>query len=371
MKQTAYKYIFAGGGTGGHLYPAVAVAEQILLIEPKSEVLFVGTKNKIESRVIPKLGYKFKTIWVSGFFRKITLNNLLFPIKLVISTIQSLFINIKFKPDVAIGAGAYVSGPITWAAHLLGSKVVLLEQNSYPGVTNRMLEKKADRIHISFEDSKKYFKDKTKLQLSGNPIRTTLKLLDKNTALNNFNLQKDKKTLLIVGGSLGAKNINIAVKENLQTLVNNKIQILWLTGELYYDNYKDLENESVKIYPFITDMGTAYSACDLLLARAGATTIAEVSFLELPIIFVPSTNVAANHQYKNAKSISDTNAGLLIEDMKLASLLSDVVIKTINDEELLLNLKKNIKKYSKPDAAKNIALDVINLAESKRAIKDN
>ncbi len=366
MNKTVHKYIFAGGGTGGHLYPAVAVAEQILMIEPNSKVLFVGTKNKIESKVIPKLGYKFKSIWISGFSRRFTLRNLLFPIKLFVSIIQSFLINLNFKPDVAIGAGAYVSGPIAWMAHLFGSKIVLLEQNSYPGVTNRMLEKKADRIHISFEDSRKYFKEKDKLKLSGNPIRTTLKLTDKSSALKEFNLSEEKKTLLVLGGSLGASSINTAVKNNLENLNKAGIQIIWQVGELYYDEYKNLENEFVKIFPFISNMSTAYSSCDLLLARAGATTIAEVSYLGLPVVFVPSTNVAANHQFKNAKSLFDVNAGLLIEDNELNSKLSEVVVNTINDVELLSTLRKNIKKFAKPEAAKNIALDVIKLAESSK-----
>lgn len=358
------RYIFAGGGTGGHLYPAVAVAEQILRIEPYSEVLFVGTKNKIEARVIPKLGYKFKEIWISGFSRKFTIRNILFPLKLLVSIVQSFIINMNFKPNVAIGAGAYVSGPILWSANLLGSKIVLLEQNSFPGVTNRMLERKADKIFISFEDSKKYFKEKNKLKLSGNPIRTTLKLSDKKLALKEFNLSYNRKTLLLLGGSLGAGSINIAVKEIVKNLIDNKIQIIWQVGELYYEKYKSYENEFVKVMPFINDMAKAYSSSDLIVARAGATTIAEVAYLGLPVIFVPSTNVAANHQYKNAKSLVDANAGILVEDNELNSKLYEEIIKTIFDEKLLLKLKQNIVKFAKPDAAETIAADVISLVNN-------
>lgn len=367
MNNVVKKYLFAAGGTGGHLYPAIAVAEQILLIDPNSQVMFVGTKDKIESRVVPKLGFKFKSIWISGFSRKITFKNLLFPIKLVVGTIQSFLINLNFKPDVAIGAGAYVSGPIAWVAKLLGSKIVLLEQNSFPGVTNRMLEKKADRIHISFEDSKKYFIENDKLKLSGNPIRTTLKLVDKKKALSKYNFSEARKTLFVLGGSLGARSINDAVKENLKKLLEQNIQILWQTGELYYEQYKHLENEHVKTFSFITDMSEAYSASDLILARAGATTIAEVSYLGLPVIFVPSPNVAANHQFTNAKSLCDKKAGLLIEDKNLSQDILKIVSESIKDTNLLNELKSNIKKFSKPDAAKNIALDVIELARQKRA----
>lgn len=364
MSKGVYKFIFAAGGTGGHLYPAVAVAEEIKLISPESEILFIGTKNKIEARVIPQLGYMFKTIWISGFSRKMTIKNLLFPLKLVVSIFQSFFINLSFKPNVAIGAGAYVSGPIAWMASLFGSKIVLMEQNSFPGVTNRMLEKKADVIHISFEDSAKYFKNQSKLKLSGNPVRTTLKLIERQEAIESFSLDSSKKVLLIIGGSLGAKSLNKAIANNIENLVKNQVQIIWQTGELYFDEYKELENKSVKIYPFLSDMGKAYSSCDLLIARAGATTIAEVAYLGLPVIFVPSTNVAANHQYKNAKSIIDSDAGLMIQDAELSEKLFDVVFKTINDENKMLALEENIKLFSKPEAARDIALDVIKLAES-------
>ncbi|MEE9431678.1 MAG: undecaprenyldiphospho-muramoylpentapeptide beta-N-acetylglucosaminyltransferase [Melioribacteraceae bacterium] len=364
MKNISYKYIFAAGGTGGHLYPAVAVAEHIRVAQPESKILFVGTKSKIESRVIPSLGFAFKTIWITGFNRKFTLKNFLFPVKLVVSIFQSMIINLKFKPNVAIGAGAYLSGPIVWLASLFGSKIVLLEQNSFPGVTNRMLQNKADKIHLGFEDAKKYFKDESKLFVSGNPVRTTMELINKGDAVKKYSLDVSKKTLLILGGSLGAKNINEAVKENLQSLLAENIQIIWQTGELYFDTYKDLENENVKVLKFIDDMSDAYSASDLVLARAGATTIAEVAYLGLPVIFVPSKNVAANHQFKNAKSIVDGEAGLLIEDDELVYKMKDLVLTTISDVSKLKKLSSNIKKYSKPGAVKIIAEDIMELAKN-------
>jgi len=364
INKNTYNFIFAAGGTGGHLYPAVAVAQQLQILKPEAKILFVGTKKKIEARVIPQLGYKFKSIWISGFSRKLNFKNLLFPLKLIVGFVQSFFINMLFSPKVAVGAGAYVSGPIVWSAKLFGSKVVLLEQNSFPGVTNRMLENKADQIHISFEDSKKYFKNQSKLKLSGNPIRTSLKLIDKKNATESFQLSKTKKIILIIGGSLGAASINKAVKENLDSFVKSNIQIIWQTGEFYFDMYKELAGENVKIYPFVSKMENAYSACDLVIARAGATTIAEVSYLGLPVLFIPSPNVAANHQYKNAKSLYDDGACLLIEDSQIGSKLKDTIINSINDESFLKSLRENIKKFSKPDAANNIAEDIIKLAES-------
>lgn len=366
MSYGNYNFIFAAGGTGGHLYPAIAVAEQLKVISPQSKILFVGTKKKIESNVIPKLGYNFKTIWISGFSRKLTINNLLFPLKLIVSLIQSFTIIFNFKPNVAIGAGAYVSGPVAWMASLFGAKIVLLEQNSFPGVTNRMLENKAASIHLSFENSAQYFKNKSKLKMTGNPVRTTLNLINKKEAINNFGFDADKKVLFVMGGSLGARVINKSVEQNIEIFIKNKIQLIWQTGELYYDEYKNMENEFIRIYPFISEMDKAFSACDLLVARAGATTIAEAAYLGLPVIFIPSTNVAANHQFKNAKSLVDNNAGLMIEDSKLKLDFGKMILETITDQKLLLTLISNIKKFSKPEAAHDIAMDVLKLAEQNK-----
>ncbi len=363
MKVGKDKYIFAAGGTGGHLYPAIAVAEQIKQLKPESEILFIGTKNKIESKVIPHLGYKFKTIWISGFSRKFSLKNILFPLKLIVSIIQSLFIVLSFKPNVAIGAGAYVSGPIIWLSSFIGAKAVLLEQNSYPGITNRLLEDKADIIFISFEDSKKYFKNKNKLVLSGNPVRTTLKIINRNNALKEFGFSNNKKTIFVFGGSLGAKNLNEVLKDNLKTLTENNIQVIWQTGELYYNSYKKYESENVKIMPFVNNMSAAYSASNLVICRAGATTIAEVAHLGLPVIFVPSKNVAANHQYKNAISLVKNEAALVIKDDDLRNELKEKILSTINNETLLSKLSSNIKKYAKPEASMVIAKKIINITK--------
>lgn len=363
-QRTIYRFIFAGGGTGGHLYPALAVAQKIYQLKPEAEILFVGTKDKIESHVVPEYGFKFRTIWISGFSRKFNFKNLFFPIKLFIATIQSLIINIKFKPKVVIGSGAYVSGPVLWASSVLGSKIILLEQNSYPGITNRLLEKKATEIHLSFEESKKFFRVKEKLFVTGNPVRINLKLTNKIEALKKFGLSESYKTLLVIGGSLGAKTINEAVSESINELIENNIQIIWQTGPKYFEEYKNYESNFVKVMPFINDMQSAYSACDLVIARAGATTIAEVSFLGLPVIFVPSTNVAANHQFMNAKAIANSNAAIMIEDKNLRNELVKKIKEIIFDEARINELKKNISSFAKLDAAEKIAERAIKLAES-------
>ena len=364
-EKTRYKFLFAGGGTGGHLFPAIAVAEQIRAMKPESEILFVGTKDRIEGKTIPKLGYRFKSIWVKGFSRKFTMENLLFPLRLFISALQSLFINARFNPSVAIGSGGYVAGPAIWGASVLGAKIILLEQNSYPGVTTRLLEKHADEIHISFEDSKKYLKKKKILLSTGNPVRKNLGSIEKNEALNSFGFSPEKKTLLVLGGSLGARSINKAVGNVVNKLSNEGLQVIWQTGKIYYEDYKHFNSKSIKVFDFIEDMNYAYSASNLILARAGATTIAEILVLGIPSILVPSPNVAENHQYYNAKSLSDEGAAILVEDKEIDLRMYDEVTVMINSEEKLAELKKHALLLAKPDAAKVIAKSAIRFAGVK------
>jgi len=360
-----YRFLLAGGGTGGHLFPVIAVAEQILLLKPEAEILFVGTKSKIEGKVVPALGYKFKSIWIKGFARKLTVENLLFPLKLVVSLIQSFIINLKFKPSVAIGSGGYASGPAVFAAAKTGAKVVLIENNSLPGITTKLLEKHASEIHVSFEDTIKHLQNKKRVLTTGNPVRVSLNLYKKEEAVKKFGLSSGKKTLLVIGGSLGARTINEAVFQNLSKFVENDLQVIWQTGSLYFEKYSSINEKNVYINPFIDDMAAAYSVCDLLLARAGATTIAEITTLGIPAILVPSPNVAENHQYHNAKSLSDKNAVRLIKDDLLTKELFNEVSGLINHPEKLEELKTNAKKLGKPDAAKIIAERAVALAESK------
>lgn len=359
-----YRFLFAGGGTGGHLYPAIAVAEQIKKLKPESEILFVGTKDKIEGRVVPKLGYQFKSIWIKGFSRKFNLSNLLFPVRLLISMMQSVLIAMKFKPKVAIGSGGYVAGPAIWGASVMGSKIVLMESNSYPGITTRLLERYADEIHLSFEDSKKYLRRQNILKVTGNPVRENLGKVDKSSAKKFFGLDENKKIVLVLGGSLGASSINIAIEKVLQLLIEKNIQVIWQTGKNYYERYKNFNFAAVKIFDFIDDMNKAYSACDLLVARAGATTIAELTVLGLPAILVPSPNVAENHQYYNAKALADQNAALLIKDEELDEKLYSYINDILIDEERLKELSLNAKKLAKPNAAYDIALSAIKHAQT-------
>lgn len=363
-KEKTYRFIFAGGGTGGHLFPAVAVAQQLRELKPEAEILFVGTKNKIEADIVPSLGFNFRTIWIAGFSRKLTLKNLLFPLKLFFGTMKALWINIVFKPRVVIGTGSYVAGPVVWAGSVMGAKIMLLEQNSYPGVTNRMLEKKAEEVHVSFEESKKYFRNGNKLFLSGNPVRINLVKKDKEESLRHFGLKSGMQTIFVTGGSLGAGSINQTIAYSIDILESKNIQVIWQTGKLYYDKYKMYQSDKIKIMSFVDDMSAAYSCSDLVIARAGATTIAEVSYLGVPVLFVPSPNVAADHQFKNAKALKELEACELLHDSEIKEKLINVVKNLLSNQELRNKYSNNIKNFSRPDAALNIAGHAIKLAES-------
>jgi UDP-N-acetylglucosamine--N-acetylmuramyl-(pentapeptide) pyrophosphoryl-undecaprenol N-acetylglucosamine transferase len=362
-RNNPYCFLFAGGGTGGHLFPAVAVAQKIIEFKPESQIIFVGTKSKIEGRVIPMLGFKFHSIWIKGFARKFSFENLIFPLRVLVSVIQSIFISTKYKPTVAIGSGGYVSGPAIFGAAILGTKIILLEQNSYPGITTRLLEKKATEIHLSYQDSEKYFRDKAKLFVTGNPVRVNFKSIEKETSIKYFNLSIGKRTLLVLGGSLGAVSINEAVAIGLNKLLEKNIQVIWQTGKNYFEKYKYLANESVSIHQFIEDMNLAFSSCDLIISRAGATTIAEITTLGMPSILVPSPNVAENHQYYNAKSLSDKHACVMLEDAELNAKLVDMINELIFDDEKILNLKRKAQSFGKPQAAEIIAKRAIAYAE--------
>jgi UDP-N-acetylglucosamine--N-acetylmuramyl-(pentapeptide) pyrophosphoryl-undecaprenol N-acetylglucosamine transferase len=274
-------------------------------------------------------------------------------------------INIKFRPAVAIGTGGYVAGPAILGSSLLGAKIILVEQNSYPGVTTKLLQSRADEIHISFENSKKYFKEKQKLIVTGNPVRENLVRMNRENSLKQFGFSSAKKTLLILGGSLGAASINSATGNYIEEVTEAGIQIIWQTGSRYYDNYKHLASGNVMVSAFIENMNDAYSACDLVLTRAGATSIAEILTLGVPAILVPSPNVAENHQYHNAKSLADKGAAILLEDKNLSENLAATVLTYLLNENKLADLSKAAKEMSKPEATTVIAQRAISYAKQE------
>jgi UDP-N-acetylglucosamine--N-acetylmuramyl-(pentapeptide) pyrophosphoryl-undecaprenol N-acetylglucosamine transferase len=357
------RILFAGGGTGGHFFPAAAVAEETRAARSDAKILFVGAKNKIEAEAAPKLGFEFKPIWVAGFARRFSLKNVLFPVKLLVSLAQSLWIATRFKPNAAVGSGGYASGPAIWAARVMGARVILLEQNSYPGVTTRLLEKRADAVCLGLEDAKKFLRFPKKHKLLGNPVRSSLANVDADKARRAFGLDPAKPTLLVLGGSLGAAAINEAIAEAAERLTDAGAQVLWQTGKRFYDRHKNLERADVKVVPFIEDMGAAYGAADLVLARAGATTIAELLALGKPSILAPSPHVAANHQYHNAKSLENAGAAITTTDETLKDEIVGTVGSILNDSEKLDELRANAKALGKPNAAKEIAELVLDYAE--------
>jgi UDP-N-acetylglucosamine--N-acetylmuramyl-(pentapeptide) pyrophosphoryl-undecaprenol N-acetylglucosamine transferase len=357
--------MFSGGGTGGHVFPAIAVAERVREMEPEANILFLGTKNKIEAKVIPASGFSFKSIWITGFSRKSIKENLLFPIKLIVSTLQSIAISMKFKPQVIVATGGYVSGPAVLGARVMGAKVILIEPNSYPGITTRLLEKYAIEIHLMFEDARQYLRGKEKLFITGNPVRTMLKLDDNFTAREKFGLTKAKKVVFVLGGSLGAIKLNKAISNSIAKLAEEGIGLIWQTGSSSYEEFKKFNSDMVKVLPFIDKMNDAYSASDLVISRAGATTIAELSYIGKPAILVPFPFAAENHQLKNAMSMVKEGAGVLLEENELEEKLILEVIALLNSEERLNKLAENLNRIGGKDAAKKIAGRVVDVCNNR------
>ncbi len=358
------RIMFTGGGTGGHIFPAIAVAERVRELVPEVDILFLGTKNKIESKVVPDAGFKFKSIWISGFARKSIKENLLFPLKLVVSILQSIKISMKFKPQAIVATGGYVSGPSVIGAHIMGAKVFLIEPNSYPGITTRLLEKKASEIHIAFKDAASYLRMKEKIFVTGNPVRKSLTSVSKEEARKSMGIEETKKVLFVVGGSLGAKAINNAIATSLEKFSAAGITILWQTGASSYEEYKKYNSSVVKVLPFIDDINKVYAAADLVVARAGATTIAELVYLRKPAILVPFPFAAENHQFKNAKSLSDEGAAVLLEEKEILAKLGDGIISLISDDDRLQKIRENQERIGGTDAAKEIAGRVVKACRS-------
>ncbi len=356
MKQP--KYIISGGGTGGHIFPAVAIADALKQENPETSILFIGAKGKMEMEKIPQLGYNIKGLWISGIQRKIDLSNLLFPLKLIVSLIKAVFIIIKFKPNAVIGTGGFASAPTLKAAQWLGYPTLIQEQNSYAGVTNKWLSAKAKSICGAYPNMERYF-PKQKLKFTGNPIRNSLlaNQLNSSEAKEKLHLEQ-KLTLFVVGGSLGSKRINQLINSNLEWLISEDLQLIWQTGKIYYQTYQSKQSKSVKVKQFIEDMNLAYSAADIIISRAGAGTVSELAIVGKPVLFIPSPNVAENHQFKNAQSICDQNAAVMIEEQNLEAEFQDLMNQLITDQNLKVKLANNLKNLAKPEATQHIVDEV-------------
>ncbi|CAZ94859.1 undecaprenyldiphospho-muramoylpentapeptide beta-N-acetylglucosaminyltransferase [Zobellia galactanivorans] len=354
-----YRFILSGGGTGGHIYPAIAIANELKRRHPDAQFLFVGAKDRMEMEKVPQAGYEIEGLWISGLQRKLTLKNLMFPFKVISSLIQAGKIVRKFKPHAVIGTGGFASGPMLKVASGKGVPCVLQEQNSYAGITNKLLKDKVAKICVAYDEMDRFF-PKDKIVKTGNPVRGDLVEMtaDKNEALKFFGLKTDVPTLLILGGSLGARRINQLVAKNLGLFEQNGVQLLWQCGKLYIDEYAKYNSDSVKVLDFLNRMDYAYAASDIIISRAGAGSVSELCIVGKPVIFVPSPNVAEDHQTKNARALANDNAALLLKESELDAKFERVFMGLFNDKGQQERLSANIKKLALPNATKDIVDEI-------------
>ena len=360
-----YKFILSGGGTGGHIYPAVAIANELKSRFPEAEFLFVGAQDKMEMQKVPQAGYAIEGLWIAGLQRKLTVQNLLFPIKLMSSLWKSRKIIKKFKPDVVIGTGGFASGPLLQMANMMNIPTVIQEQNSYPGITNKLLSKKANAICVAYEGLDRFF-PKEKMILTGNPVRQDL--IDvgtkKTEAIKHFNLDVTKETILILGGSLGARRINQLIENELENILSLDTQIIWQCGKLYFEDYKKYNShKNVQVLAFIERMDLVYAAADMVISRAGASSVSELCIVGKPVIFIPSPNVAEDHQTKNAQSIVKEKGAVMLKESELDSEFSLVFEALLKDQGKQMQLSENIKSLALPNATKQIVDEIIKLVK--------
>jgi UDP-N-acetylglucosamine--N-acetylmuramyl-(pentapeptide) pyrophosphoryl-undecaprenol N-acetylglucosamine transferase len=363
-----YKIILSGGGTGGHIYPAIAIANELKSRFPEAEFLFVGAKDRMEMEKVPQAGYRIEGLWISGIQRKLTIKNLSFPFKILSSLWKARKIIKSFKPDVAIGTGGFASGPLLQVAVSNNIPSLIQEQNSYPGITNKILAKKAKTICVAYDGLERFF-PKEKIIKTGNPVRQSLLDIETKTdeAKKIFNLDPKKLTLLVVGGSLGSRRINQLIEKELDFFDTQKIQIIWQCGKLYYQQYKLYGNiQNVQVYEFINNMDFAYAAADIVLSRAGAGSVSELCIVGKPVIFIPSPNVAEDHQTKNAMSIVKEDAALMIKEEDLDANFENTFSQLVNSPEKQKTLGENIKKLALVNATKDIVDEVEKLLKESK-----
>lgn len=353
--------LLAGGGTGGHLFPALAIADEIKRLRPNARFLFLGTKDKIEARVVPERGYPFRAIWISGFHRGLKPANLIFPVKVAVSLIQSFSVIRSFKPDAVIGTGGYVCGPILFAASMMGIPTVVHESNSYPGITTRLLAARMTRVFTAFEVTNRWMKRRDNIELTGTPVRASLGTVSRADGARRFGLDPGKPTLLVFGGSLGAASINAALLDAIVPLVDAGLQIVWQTGRPEYERIVAATPRSTAVWigSFIDRMEDAYAASDLVVCRAGATTIAELTALGKPAILVPYPYAAADHQTMNARTLADAGAAVMIRDVDAAAQLIEAAKSLLQDEQRRADMSAACRRMGRPDAGRRIAETIL------------
>lgn len=364
------RIIISGGGTGGHIFPAISIANAIKAACPNAEILFVGALGRMEMQRVPAAGYKIEGLPICGFDRKHLLKNIKVLFKIWKSQQMAKKIIKDFKPQVAVGVGGYASGPTLNKAAAMGIPCLIQEQNSYAGVTNKLLAKKATKICVAYDGMERFFPAE-KIILTGNPVRQSLldTKMTREEAIKSFGLNPTKKTILLVGGSLGARTINESVLQHLDLVKSSDVQFIWQTGSFYRESIAErLKGETIPnliVTDFITDMGAAYKAADLVISRAGASSISEFCLIGKPVILVPSPNVAEDHQTKNALALSTKQAAIHVKDAEAPATLLPLALETIHDDAQLKSLSENVLKLALPNSAEIIAKEVIKLAEKK------
>ena len=354
-----YRFIISGGGTGGHIYPAIAIANELKARYPGAVFLFVGAKDRMEMEKVPRAGYDIEGLWISGIQRKLSLKNLLFPLKLISSLWKARGIVRRFRPDVVVGTGGFASGPLLRVASSREIPCVLQEQNSYPGITNKLLAKKARKICVAYDGLERFF-PADKIVKTGNPVRQDLLDISgkREEAMRFFGLDPQRKVLLVLGGSLGARAINTLTHGHLAFFDSLGIQLLWQCGTLYYEEFKGYASNTVHIHPFINEMALAYAAADMVISRAGAGSVSELSIVGKPVIFVPSPLVAEDHQTKNAQAVANADAAILIREKDLDRDFEKEFSALAGSEDRQRQLGENIRKLALPDATSDIVDEI-------------
>lgn len=361
----------SGGGTGGHIFPAIAIANALKQKHPDAEFLFVGAEGRMEMEKVPAAGYKIEGLWISGLQRKLSLSNFSFPFKLISSLMKAKKILRQFKPDAAIGTGGYASGPMLRVASKAGIPTVIHEANSYPGITSKILSKRVDRICVAYEGMERFF-PKEKIAITGNPVRQDIVNLEgkRPRGMEMFDLDPSKKTLLVVGGSQGAKAINESIAAGIERLAEKNIQLLWQTGKTFYPlaqkAVEPFKDKGIRAVDFITKMDYGYAVADLVVSRAGAGAVSEMSLIHKPCILVPLPTAAEDHQTKNAMSLVNHHAAILVKDVEAREVLVDKALELASDEDLRHKLESNIAALAVHDSADLIANEILSLINKKR-----
>ena len=358
------RILMAGGGTGGHVYPAIAIANAIRVLEPEAAIAFAGTKNHLEWEAVPRAGYAIHPITVSGFHRKQMLRNVSLPFKLTLGLLQSWWLVGHFDADVVVGTGGYVAGPVLWAAHRRRRIVVAQEQNAYMGVTNRLVSRYAAQVHIAFPEAAKNIPEE-KIRLSGNPIRSELSQVRRQSARTALSIPESAKVFFVFGGSLGSQAINEAMERHIRNLLEDEdTVVLWQTGRRYYDrlDLRVARHQRLRLMKYVHNMGDAYAAADVALCRAGAITCSELLLTGTPAILVPSPHVAEDHQTKNAQSMERYGAAVMVKEEGLDEAITGLGTALLNDADRRQKMKAAAAKVARPNASKDIALQVMRLA---------